>query len=527
MTTREQVGAEAVEYAAPSPEQGRTKDSPPSRRWYERRPAIAAALLLLYPVGLVLAFRSRRLRRWERIVGPIVFLPAFGLAVLVALKPFWEFAGAASHLTDFSLDFGRAVHDARVEKSRSEQKGAGSAAPAVTGDVSALSWPDFRGPRRDGACDPTGITFDWKRHPPRELYRYPIGGGYASFVIGEGRAYTIEQRRDREAVTCYDPASGRELWAFDYPASFEETLGGDGPRATPTLRDGRLYALGAQGHLHCLDAATGKLIWKRNVLAERGAENLPWGMSASPLLLDGKVIVTNSGKPGPSVLAFDARTGKDVWTCDAGVQGYSSPVAAIVAGKRQILNLSAAALNGIDPDDGTLLWRFPWTTSMGINVSQPMALGDDRIFISSGYGQGCAVVRLSKSDGTWKAQAIWSNNVMKNKFSSSVIHDGHAYGLDESVLCCVSLENGEKRWKGGRYGYGSVLLAGDYLLVMTEKPGRLVLVRATPERHDELGSAPIFEDKTWNNFAVVGGLLLARNHREMACYDLRAPAGDD
>ncbi len=488
--------------------------------WYLRPAAVGIALVFLYPLGLVLLNKRpgpRGLARWVAAIG---CFPLFGLVVLLALKPFWVIGGAAGSPGDFSLDFDSLFHNDRLEEDRRRQKSLQSIPSRAAAIDSVPDWTSFRGPNRDGVCIDTDISLDWNRNPPREIYRQPIGGGYASFVVAEGRAYTLEQRRGNEAVTCYDFASGRELWAVEYEASFEETLGGDGPRATPTIFVGRLYALGAQGHLHCLDAATGRILWAHNILQDFGASNLRWGLSGSPLIEGNMVIVTGSGDPPPSVFAYDAADGRLIWKSDAGMQAYSSLVATTLAGRRQILNLGADSLRGFDPTTGEVLWSYPWPTGMGINCSQPIPAGDDRIFISSGYSQGGALLRVEHLAGKFVVTELWQNTRMKNKFTSSVIRDGFIYGLDEAILCCLDLTTGELKWKGGRYQYGSLLLCGDHLIVLGEQ-GQLVLVKADPDGHQELGLVPLFSGKTWNNFVLTGGRLLARNHKEMVCLDLR------
>ena len=488
--------------------------------WYHARPAIVAALILLYPLGIFWLLKSPRPRRWEKLAAAVCLLPVFILVVALLLYPYWDFGGGVK-LSGFRLDFskGRQQYTA-LERQRQAQQRSAASPFQPTKESLRLFWPAFRGPRRDGIVADAKISLDWRAGPPREIWRQPIGEGYAAFVLGNGRAYTIEQRRDREAVTCYDPATGRELWAFDYPASFSETLGGDGPRATPTLQDDRLYSLGAKGDLNCLDALSGKRLWHRNILAEFGAENLHWGLSDSPLVFDDTVVVTGSGKGGGSIMALAADTGKLIWKTDAGQQGYSSPMLVTLAGRRQILNLAAAAFNGIDPDSGALLWSFPWRTQYGINCSQPLFAGDDRVFISSGYGQGCALIQIETHAGRLRPRRIWSNTKMKNKFTSSVIHNGHIYGLNERVLVCLDLKTGDRCWRGTRYDYGSLLLVGDHLLILGER-GQLALVRADPKKFVELGRIQILPGRSWNNMAFTQGRLFARNHKEMVCYDLR------
>lgn len=484
--------------------------------WYFKRLTILIGLVCLYPVAVALLKRSPRHRPWEKIAGTLFFLPVFAGVVLLALYPFWDFGGGLQ-LAGCSLDLGRIRQYDRLEQHRARQQES-EITPKTT--VSRGStWTDFRGPRRDGVVTGARISLDWNANPPREIYRQPIGEGYASFVVANGRAYTIEQRRDNEAVTCYDVATGREIWIFEYKARFEETLGGDGPRATPTLFNDRLYALGAEGDLHCLSTDSGKPIWARNILQENRARNLTWGLSGSPLVMDDRVYVTGSGQGGASILAFDARNGNPIWNSDAGVQSYSSLMHAVIAGKSQLLNLAGNNLNGVDPETGAVLWSYPWKTEYAINVGQPILAGADRVFIASGYGHGCALLAIEWNDGALRARELWSNTRMKNKFTSSVLYEGHVYGLDERILACVNLESGERRWKGGRYNYGSVLLVDDHILILGEE-GELALVRATPEAHREVGRIQLFDNRTWNNFVLIGSTLLARNHKEMVCFDL-------
>ena len=398
-----------------------------------------------------------------------------------------------------------------------------SSAPAASspGTASRGYWPDFRGPNRDGRYLETAIRTDWPREGLPRLWRQPIGLGYASFVVADGRAFTIEQRRQQEVVAAYDVETGRELWTNGWEAEFIEGLGGDGPRATPTYHNDRIYALGALGELRCLMARTGALVWRRNILTENGAPNLTWGMSAAPLIVDENVVVLPGGSGGKSVVAYNKTTGEPAWKALDDPQAYTSPMLVTLAGERQILVVSASRAMGLTPGDGRVLWEHPWSTQMGISVAQPLLLGNDRVFLSAGYGHGAAVIEVSQTGGRFAVRTIWENLRMKNKFTSSVLHEGHIYGLDESILACVEAATGELKWKGGRYGYGQIMLAGDHLIVLTEDGG-LALVRATPARHDEVARFQAIEGKTWNHPAIADGRLLVRNVREMAAFDIRA-----
>jgi outer membrane protein assembly factor BamB len=381
-------------------------------------------------------------------------------------------------------------------------------------------WTDFRGPLRDGHYRERPIRTDWPPDGLKPMWKQPVGGGYASFVIARGRAFTIEQRGEEEVVAAYDVRSGREVWTNRWQAAFREFMGGDGPRATPTWADGRVYALGATGELRCLDEAGGKVVWRTNILEDAGAQNLQWGMSASPLIVDDTVVVLPGGREGASVVAYHRDSGKRVWSALDDQQAYSSPMLVTLAGVRQILVFSATRIAGITPDGGTLLWEHPWKTQFDIHASQPLVIGDDRVFLSTGYGTGAAVLEITTTGTKQAAREVWRNIRMKNQFTSSVLHDGFIYGLDEAILACVDAATGDLKWKGGRYGYGQVMLASGHLIVLSED-GDLALVRATPERHDELVRFSVLEGKTWNHPAIADGLLLVRNINEMAAFDLR------
>lgn len=389
-------------------------------------------------------------------------------------------------------------------------------------------WTDFRGPFRDGHYRERPIRTSWPAGGLKPIWRQPAGGGYASFVIVHNRAFTIEQRGPEEVAAAYDLRTGHELWTNRWNALFRESLGGDGPRATPTWAAGVVYALGATGELRALDEGTGRALWGKNILEDNAADNLDWGMAASPLVVDETVVVLPGGSNGRSVVAYDRRTGKRAWSALGDKQAYASPMLVTLGGVRQILVFGATGLMGLAPDDGELLWDYPWRTAFDINAGQPLVIGDNRVFVSSGYGAGAAVIELTAEgpkgpaprSPRFSVREVWRNNRMKNQFTSSVLHEGFVYGLDESILACIDAATGELRWKGGRYGYGQVVLASGHLIVLAEN-GDLALVRATWERHEELVRFPALSGKTWNHPAMADGFLLIRNLAEMAAFDLR------
>jgi outer membrane protein assembly factor BamB len=439
----------------------------------------------------------------------------------------------------------RDSHDAEIEAHRQQQaaQAAAAGAPAQTAtpvpqpsasaspqDPNAAAqaaqqgtgrsyWTNFRGPKRDGRYDETPISVSWPANGLTALWKQPVGVGYASFAIAEGKAYTIEQRRRQEVVAAYDLATGRELWTQAWNAEFTDG-NGDGPRATPTWDQGRVYALGATGELRCLDGNTGAIIWGKNILSENQASNLQWAQAASPLIVDDKVIVLPGGGGGKSVVAYHKFTGAPVWKSLDDRQAYVSPMLVELGGRRQIVVVSSIRVVGLVPESGALLWSYPWDTDMGINVSQPIVVDKNRFFISSGYGKGAALVELKGSGNSFTANTVWENTNMKNKFNSSVLHNGFVYGLDEGILVCLDVNTGERKWKEGRYGYGQVVLASGHLIITDGSTGDVALVKASPDKYTEVARFSALKGQTWNYPALAGGRLLVRNSNEMAAYDL-------
>ena len=286
-------------------------------------------------------------------------------------------------------------------------------APAVAAHQAIVPaapyWTDFRGPERDGHYRERRILTRWPADGLKPLWKQPVGSGYASFVIARGRAFTIEQRGPQEVVAAYSVATGRELWTTAWAAVFHEMMGGDGPRATPSWADGRVYALGAMGELRSLDEATGRTVWRTNILDDAGAINLQWGHGSRPSNRHHTVVVLPGGRNGQSVVAYDQKSGRRAWSALDDQAAYSSPMLVTIGGVRQILVFTAARLAGITPDRGRVLWEYPWKTNYDVNAAQPLLVGDDRIFISSGYGTGAALIELTKSADGFSVHEVWRN----------------------------------------------------------------------------------------------------------------------
>lgn len=505
-----------------------------SRSWYHTIPVVIAASVFLPPVGLVLLWTRRDTETAKKVFGSFAIVGIAGLYAFLVVGPRIFVSNPNQEAHYDQLERHRAQQRAATEEPKEAASPESVETPALPNNANAGTpvasglpatarrnyWTDFRGPSRDGRYDETRIKTDWPSDGLKPLWRQPIGGGYASFVIADGKAFTIEQRRGQEVVAAYEIESGREIWTNSWQAEFRESAGGDGPRATPTWDDGRVYSLGAAGEFRCIDAKTGKLLWSRNILTENQAKNLDWGMSASPLIVDDKVIVLPGGPTGKSVVAYNKITGQPVWKVLDDQQAYTSPMLVTLAGRRQILVVSARRAMGLVPENGSLLWDYPWVTDFGVNSAQPIIVSDNRVFISAGYGHGAALLEITASGSAFSARAVWENRNMKNKFNSSVLYNGHIYGFDDSIFACIDVGTGERKWKSGRYGFGQVLLANDHLIITTDT-GEVVLVKASPDQHLELARFTAIEGKTWNHPAISGGRLLVRNTTEMACFDLR------
>jgi hypothetical protein len=394
-----------------------------------------------------------------------------------------------------------------------------AALPAVSdGRVTRVEWPGFRGAARDGIVRDVRINTDWAKSPPVEMWRRPIGPGWSSFAVHGDLLYTQEQRGDDEIVACYRVSTGEPVWRHGYPARFWEPGSGAGPRGTPTLSNGRVYTFGATGILNALDAATGAVVWTRNAAADADVENPGWGFASSPLVVNDVVIVAVSGR----LAAYDVDTGQPRWFGPTGGLGYSSPHLMTIDGVAQILLLRGSRSTSVAPADGSLLWEHRWQPGAG--MLQPALTADGDILIAAADTMGGAGIRrlaVARGPGGWTVEERWTSRGLKPYFNDFVVHKGHAYGFDGSILASIDLQDGTRKWKGGRYGNGQLVLLPDQdLLLVLSEEGDLALVSATPEQFTELARFQVLDDKTWNHPVFVGEVLLVRNGAEMAAFRL-------
>ncbi|MDZ7365155.1 MAG: PQQ-like beta-propeller repeat protein [candidate division KSB1 bacterium] len=379
-------------------------------------------------------------------------------------------------------------------------------------------WPQWRGPNRDGISKETGLLKSWPEGGPKVLWRVPSGEGYAGIVIAKGRGYTMYGQGGSEFVICFDPANGKELWRFKADALFGNDQG-NGPRSTPVVDGDLVFALSGSGKLHALSAAEGKAAWSHDLRAEYGGKIPTWGVSTTPLVEGNLLIVDVGGKSGHSVMAFNKANGSVVWKSESDIPGYSAPIAITTNSVRQILVFTGSGLVSVAPNDGKLFWRHDWETRYDVNAATPVFIPPDKIFISSGYGKGGALLQTQAGNGRATVRELWRVRDMANHFSSSVLLNNHLYGFDEGLLTCLDLATGKTKWQQRGFQKGSLLLADGHLIVLGEY-GNLALVEATPDGYKEKSSVQILKGKCWTMPTLANGRLYLRNQSEMLCLEV-------
>ncbi len=395
-------------------------------------------------------------------------------------------------------------------------------------------WPQLRGLARDGVATDAGLAATWPEAGPPVLWKRPLGQGFSGISIVDGKLFTMfateppaeegkEETPEEEAaraakgeevLAAFDRATGKELWRAVLGPTYVDQFG-NGPRATPTVEGGTVYAFGGQGNLLAAAADTGKVLWRLDTAEAFGAKTPQFGFSTSPIVIGGSLIIEAGGGEGKALAGLDKASGEILWTALDGDPGYRSPVLMTVAGQAQIVTKVGTDLLAIDAS-GNTLWTHPWEASM---VAVPVLAAPDLIFFSSPSDVGAIMLRISEKEGKLAAEEVWASRVMKNHFNSSVAVGGYIYGFDNATLKCVDALTGKQAWAKRGLGKGSLIAADGYLFVVSDQ-GLLVRLEATPEGYREAGQIQAMEGKSWTSPTIAGGHIYLRNLREMVALDL-------
>lgn len=378
-------------------------------------------------------------------------------------------------------------------------------------------WPQWRGPNRDGVSLETGLLKSWPEEGPEVIWEAPAGDGFSGISISDGRLYTMYGKNAFEYLVCLNAEKGEELWRLKVDGKFTNQFG-HGTRSTPTVDGNSVYGLSAQGKLVAVKTKNGELIWKHDLQKEYGAQIPQWGISTSPLVYNELLIVDVGGRDY-GLVAFNKKNGKVVWKTKTDKPGYSAPIAVNVNGKKQILNFSGSALISVSPKDGSRYWRYPWVTDYDINAATPIFVGPDKVFISSGYNRGGALLKMTPESGSVNVSEVWKSRAMRNHFSTSLLVDNHLYGFDEKTLKCINVNTQEEKWAQRGFGKGSLITADGHLIVLSDK-GILALIEANPSAYVEKATAQVLKGKCWTVPTLSDAKLYVRNEKQILCLDI-------
>jgi len=377
--------------------------------------------------------------------------------------------------------------------------------------AAAADWPNYRGPTHDGISKETGWTTAWLADGPKVLWKAKVGLGFSAVVVANNRAYTQGNAHDEDTIFCFDANKGTVVWKHSYAAPLDAKFYEGGTSATPTVDGDRVYTVSKRGIIHCLDAADGKVIWTTNLMAGLNAKMPTWGF-ASSILIDGDLAILNFGAAGT---ALDKKTGQVVWTSSPEESGYATPVPIGASGERAVMLAAKQDVVAVKVKDGKELWRFPWNTQYDVNAAAPIIAGS-KVFASSGYNHGGGVFDVS----TQPAKEIWNTKNMRNHFASSVLWQGHLYGVDENQLRCLVFDTGEVKWTDKVSGKGSLILADGKLIVLSER-GELLVANASPEGFKPLARAQVIGGKCWTAPTLANGKIYCRTGPgDVVCVDV-------
>jgi outer membrane protein assembly factor BamB len=384
----------------------------------------------------------------------------------------------------------------------------------ASGPLGAGDWPNWRGPAHDGISSETGWQSVWPSAGPRLLWKARVGTGFASAAVSGGRVYTLGNAGDQDTVFCFDVNTGDTVWTHSYKQKLAPKYYEGGPSATPTVEGNRVYTFSKSGLVLCLDAASGKVIWQKFVAADLNLEEPTWGFAGS-VLVQGDLVILNAGDSG---IALNKQSGEVVWSSGAGPSGYSTPVPFLTGAEPCVALMGKEDLLAVRVKDGSVLWRFPWKTQYDVNAADPIVIGGDRFFITSGYGHGCALIQVSGGEPT----LVWENKNMSSQMSGGVLWQGHVYGIDDKQLRCLSLETGEVKWTEKSVGKGSLMLADGKLIVLGEK-GELYCAETSPAGFKVISRAQVLGGKCWTTPVLSNGRIYCRNAKgDFVCLDVGA-----
>ena len=383
----------------------------------------------------------------------------------------------------------------------------------------AADWPQWLGPDRNGVSVTEGLLTKWPAKGPAEVWRQKLGSGFSGVSVFAGSAYTMIMDSVGEHVVRLDAVTGKGMWRTRIGPFYREGQGGDGPRCTPTIDRGLVYVLGANGALVALDAINGARKWSVDLQKDYGSRRPRWGFSSSPLVEGSSLLVEGGGASGRAIMAFHKSDGRLLWATLNDKIGYASPIAANLGGVRQVLFFTKEGLTSVSPVNGGFHWRHKWPTPYGVNVATPVLVPPDKVFISSGYDTGAALVEVLWEGGKANVREVWKSKVMKNHFGTSVYYDGYIYGFDNAILKCIRADTGLEQWKARGYGKGTLIVADGHLIVLSER-GKLALVKAQHNEFVEVAAAKVLSGKCWTVPSLADGRLYLRNEREIVCLDM-------
>ncbi len=406
------------------------------------------------------------------------------------------------------------------------------AAPVVT--APGLDWPSYRGPNGDGATKaPLGKA--WDSAGPKQVWKVGADNGFSSVVVSGGYAATLVTRDFEGSATEHcvvlDPATGKELWAMPLKlAKYQgggdsgtgDNKGGDGPRSTPSISGGKVYAYGANLDLYCFDAKTGKEVWSKDVAGDYKGKNISWSNATSPVI-EGDLVIVGGGGKGSSFLAFDKERGTLKWKEGDDTITHATPTVATLLGERQVIFFMKSGLVSLSPKNGKILWQQPYKFNVSTAAS-PVVSGEI-VYCSAGYGVGSAAFEVKKSGTKYETTELWrvEGDGMNNHWSTPVAYNGYLYGMfgfkkyGEAPVKCVDIKTGKEMWSKEGFGPGNLIVSGDKLLALSDK-GELVMISAETKAYTELARADVLDGKCWSTPTLAGGFIFARSTKEAACF---------